>query len=52
MTLSLGPTGEFVYRAVHEPTFDIEGTIAKVEAGSEMERQADGTLRVTVSRSR
>jgi hypothetical protein len=53
VTLSLGPTGEFVYRASHDAGFDIEGVIGKLEGGSaELERQADGTLGVTVNRSR
>ena len=53
VTLSLGPTGEFVYRAAHDPGFDLEGVIATLEGGSaELERQSDGTLRVTVNRSR
>ena len=53
VTLSLGPTGEFVYRAAHEAGFDLEGAISALESGAaEIDRQSDGTLRVTVNRSR
>jgi hypothetical protein len=53
VTLSLGPTGEFVYRAAHDAAFDLEGVIGSMEGGSaELEREADGTLRVAVTRPR
>ncbi len=53
VTLSLGPTGEFVYRAAHDAGFDLEGAISALESGgAEIERQSDGTLRVAVNRSR
>ena len=53
VTLSLGPTGEFVYRAAHDAAFDLEGVIGSMEGGSaELEREADGTLRVGVTRPR
>ncbi|HET7636177.1 MAG TPA: hypothetical protein VFK93_00695 [Candidatus Limnocylindria bacterium] len=53
VSLSLGPTGEFVYRAAHRPDFDIEAAIRSIETGtSSIERQSDGTLRVTVVRAR
>ncbi len=53
VTLSLGPTGEFVYRATHDAGFDLDGAIAGLEGGSaELERETDGTLRITVTRSR
>lgn len=53
VTLSLGPTGEFVYRAVHSEGFDLQGAIAAMERGAAaVERQADGTLQVTVGRGR
>ena len=53
VTLSLGPTGEFVYRAAHDAAFDLEGVISSMEGGSaELEREADGTLRVAVTRPR
>jgi hypothetical protein len=53
VSLSLGPTGEFVYRAAHRPDFDLEAAIRSIETGtSSIERQSDGTLRVTVVRAR
>ncbi len=53
VSLSLGPTGEFVYRATHDADFDVAAVISGMENGNaEMERQSDGTLRVTVNRSR
>lgn len=53
VSLSLGPTGEFVYRATHDPSFDIEAAIRSVESGaSNIEREADGTVRVVISRPR
>lgn len=48
VTLSLGPTGEFVYRATHPRQIDLGGAIATLEPGSTVDRQADGSLRVTV----
>lgn len=53
VSLSLGPTGEFVYRATHEPSFDIEAAIREAESGAaSIERQSDGTVRVNVVRAR
>jgi hypothetical protein len=48
VTLSLGPTGEFVYRATHPRQIDLAGAITTLEPGSTVDRQADGSLRVTV----
>ena len=51
VTLSLGPSGEFVYRATHAGSFDLEAAIRSVERGATtIERQPDGALRVTISR--
>jgi len=53
ISLSLGPTGEFVYRATHAPDFDLATAIEQIERGTaKIDRQADGSLRVTVQRSR
>lgn len=53
VTLSLGPSGEFVYRATHDAGFDLDGAIVTLEgASAAIEHQPDGTLRVTVSRPR
>lgn len=51
VTLSLGSTGEFAYRAVHKSSFDIEKAIGGLDGGS-VERQPDGALRLTMSRGR
>jgi hypothetical protein len=52
VALSLGPTGEFVYRATHSAETDLAAVIGTIEEGSTVERQPDGSLRVTVGRSR
>jgi hypothetical protein len=53
ISLSLGPTGEFVYRATHGADFDLAAAIEQIERGTaKVDRQADGSLRVTVQRSR
>jgi len=52
VTLSLGPTGEFVYRASHAPEFDVAAAIRSVEGEHAEIERADGQIRVTVSRAR
>jgi hypothetical protein len=53
ISLALGPTGEFVYRATHDGGFDLVGAIERIEqGGAQIERQADGSLRVNVKRTR
>jgi hypothetical protein len=52
VALSLGPTGEFVYRATHAAGADLAALLGAIEDGSTVERQADGSLRVTVGRPR
>ena len=52
VTLSLGPTGEFVYRASHAPGYDLAGAVRSIEDAGVQIEEADGALRVTVSRSR
>ena len=53
ISLSLGPTGEFVYRATHEADFDLIAAIEQIEhGGAQIERQPDGSLRVVVQRGR
>lgn len=53
ISLSLGPTGEFVYRATHEADFDLVAAIEQIEhGGAQIERQPDGSLRVVVQRGR
>jgi hypothetical protein len=53
ISLSLGPTGEFVYRATHDAGFDLVGAIEGIESSSaQIDRQPDGSLRVNVQRSR
>ena len=53
VSLSLGPTGEFVFRAIHPSGFDVATAIAKLEGdAAKVEPQADGGLRVTLDRAR
>lgn len=53
VALSLGPTGEFVFRATHAPGFDVGAAVAVLEGdGASVERRAEGGLRVTLSRPR
>jgi Skp family chaperone for outer membrane proteins len=53
VSLSLGPTGEFVFRAIHAPNFDIAGAIASLEGdAASIEARPEGGLRVTLDRSR
>ena len=52
VTLSLGPTGEFVYRASHAAEFDMVAAVQSVEGPSATVENTDGTLIVTLSRSR
>jgi hypothetical protein len=50
VTLSLGPTGEFVYRASHAADFDMAAAVQSVEGPSATVEDTDGTLVVTLSR--
>ena len=53
VSLSLGPTGEFVFRAIHPAGFDVATAITKLEGdGATVEPQADGSLRVKLDRAR
>ena len=52
VTLSLGPTGEFVYRASHAPDYDMIAAVQSVEGPSATVEDTDGTLVVTLSRQR
>ena len=52
VTLSLGPTGEFVYRASHAADFDMVAAVQSVEGPSATVEDTDGTLVVTLSRAR
>ena len=53
VSLSLGPTGEFVFRAAHAAGFDVASAITALEGdAAKIERHADGGLRVTVDRGR
>lgn len=52
VSLSLGPTGEFVFRAVHPAGFNVASTIASLEGeAAAIEAQPDGGLRVTLNRA-
>ncbi|HYN64860.1 MAG TPA: hypothetical protein VES36_09690, partial [Candidatus Limnocylindrales bacterium] len=52
VTLSLGPTGEFVYRASHADEFDLVAAIQSIEGPTATIENTDGTLVVTLSRAR
>jgi hypothetical protein len=52
VTLSLGPTGDFVYRASHAAEFDVVGAIRSIEGPNVDIEEADGQLRVTIERPR
>jgi hypothetical protein len=52
VTLSLGPTGEFVYRASHAGDFDLVAAIQALEGPTATIDDTDGTLVVTLSRAR
>jgi hypothetical protein len=52
VTLSLGPTGEFVYRASHAEDFDLVAAIHSIEGPTATIEDTDGTLVVTLSRAR
>lgn len=52
VTLSLGPTGEFVYRASHASEFDLAAAIQGLEGPTASIENTDGTLVVTLSRAR
>jgi len=53
VSLSLGPTGEFLFRAIHPIGFDVGAAIVKLEGdAATIEQQADGGLRVTLDRAR
>ena len=51
--LSLGQTGEFVFRATHAAGFDVRGAIAQLEGdAATIEDRPEGGLRVTLDRAR
>jgi len=53
VALSLGQTGEFVFRATHAPGFDVAGAIHSLEGdGANVEQRPEGGLRVTLERAR
>ncbi len=53
VALSLGQTGEFVFRATHAAGFDLAGTITAMEGdNATVESRPEGGLRVVLERSR
>lgn len=53
VSLSLGPTGEFVFRAIHAVGFDVAAAIMTLEGeAAKIEVRPDGGLRVTLDRAR
>ena len=53
VSLSLGPTGEFVFRAIHAAGFDVAGAIQTLEGdAATIEELPEGGLRVSLERSR
>lgn len=53
VSLSLGPTGEFVFRAIHPVGFDVAAAITSIEGdAATIEERPEGGLRVTLDRAR
>jgi len=53
VALSLGQTGEFIFRATHRTGFDMAGAITSLEGdAATVETRPDGSLHVTLDRSR
>jgi hypothetical protein len=53
VSLSLGPTGEFVFRAIHPAGFDVAAAITTLEGdAATVEERPEGGLRVTLDRAR
>ena len=53
VALSLGQTGEFVFRATHAAGFDVRGAIVTLEGdAARIEDRSEGGLRVTLDRAR
>ena len=53
VSLSLGPTGEFVFRAIHPAGFDVSAAIMALEGdAANVEQRPEGGLRVTLARAR
>jgi hypothetical protein len=49
VTLSLGPTGDFVYRASHASDFDLSSAIRSIEGPNVGIEESDGSLVVTIA---
>jgi Skp family chaperone for outer membrane proteins len=53
VSLSLGPTGEFVFRAIHAAGFDLGAVIVELEGdAATIEERSEGGLRVALKRTR
>jgi hypothetical protein len=53
VSLSLGQSGEFVFRATHAPGFDMAAAIVRLEGDSaQVEPAGNGSLHVTLERAR
>ena len=53
VALSLGQTGEFIFRATHRDGFDVAAAITSLEGdAAKIESRPDGSLHVTLDRSR
>jgi hypothetical protein len=53
VSLSLGPTGEFVFRAIHAAGFDLGAAIVELEGdAATIEERSEGGLRVALKRTR
>lgn len=53
VALSLGSSGEFIFRTTHRPSVDVAAAISGLEGdGATVERRPDGTLAVTLDRAR
>ena len=53
VALSLGQAGEFVFRATHQPGFDVSAAIVSLEGdGAKVEPRPEGGLEVSLDRAR
>jgi hypothetical protein len=53
VALSLGSSGEFIFRTTHKPSVDVAAAITHLEGdGAKVERRPDGMLVIALDRAR